>query len=100
SWLSSLARGLFFFFEPPSLAMRVLLTPTLEDCQQLIGMHSISPLRLSVVTGVPIVPKAPTVQGIKISGIVLNDLNILNTLNQRLISRPMRPQRLSLENCG
>src|SRR5215510_6425736 len=35
SWLSSVARGLFFFFEAPTLAMRVLLTPNLEDFQRL-----------------------------------------------------------------
>src|SRR5262245_19642793 len=35
SWLSSFARGLFFFFEAPTLAMRVLLTPNLEDFQRL-----------------------------------------------------------------
>src|SRR5262245_36658369 len=35
SWLSSVARGFFFFFETPTLAMRVLLTPNLEDFQRL-----------------------------------------------------------------
>src|SRR5215813_4927478 len=35
SWLSSVARGLFFFFEAPTLAMRVLLAPNLEDFQRL-----------------------------------------------------------------
>src|SRR4030095_6469858 len=35
SWLSSVARGLFFFFEGPSRAMRVLLTTTLQDFQRL-----------------------------------------------------------------
>src|SRR5262245_56958969 len=35
SWLSSVACGLFFFFETPSRAMWVLLTPTLEDFQRL-----------------------------------------------------------------
>src|SRR5215831_16611961 len=35
SWLSSVARGLFFFFEAPTLAMWVLLTPNLEDFQRL-----------------------------------------------------------------
>src|SRR5215813_8859842 len=33
SWLSSFARGLFFFFEAPTLAMRVLLTPDLDDLE-------------------------------------------------------------------
>src|SRR5262249_10023648 len=31
SWLNAVVRGLFFFFETPSRAMWVLLTPTLED---------------------------------------------------------------------
>src|SRR5262249_59703088 len=35
SWLSSVARGLFFFFEAPTLAMWVLLTPNLEYFQRL-----------------------------------------------------------------
>src|SRR5262245_28876928 len=35
SWLSSVARGLFFFFEAPSRAIRVLLAPNLEDFQRL-----------------------------------------------------------------
>src|SRR5262245_9467471 len=34
SWLSALTRGLFFFFAP-TLAIRVLLAPNLEDFQRL-----------------------------------------------------------------
>src|SRR5215813_14010116 len=35
SWLSSVARGLFLFFDAPTLAIRVLLAPNLEDFQRL-----------------------------------------------------------------
>src|SRR5262249_150727 len=35
SWLSSVARGLFSFFDAPTLAIRVLLAPNLEDFQRL-----------------------------------------------------------------
>src|SRR5262245_44893082 len=35
SWRFSVACGLFFFFETPTLAMWVLLTPNLEDFQTL-----------------------------------------------------------------
>ena len=43
SWLSSVARGLFLFFEAPRRAMCVLLTPTLELFQRLTNkrIHSI-----------------------------------------------------------
>src|SRR5262245_42390626 len=34
SWLSSVPRGLFFFFEAPSRAMGILLTPSLADFQR------------------------------------------------------------------